>query len=60
MEFFLVRASYLSLFSPNAVNTDQKKLHIWTLFPQFNLLQIIAIYNLIQAALTPNLSDQFH
>ena len=44
-EFFLVRifphsgwirrdSPYLSVFSPNAENTDQKNLRIWTLFTQ--------------------------
>ena len=28
-------AEYLSVFSPNVENTDQKKLRIWTLFTQW-------------------------
>ena len=31
---------YLSVFSPNAGNTDQKKLHIWTFFTQCLYLRI--------------------
>ena len=54
MEIFLVRifpyskwirraTPYLFAFSPNAGNTDQKKICIWTLFTQCDIIKVIYI-----------------